>query len=272
MKTFTSFKYFPSWAAAALALALLQGCASAPQGNPTDPADPLETFNRSVFNFNEGLDRAVLKPVATAYRDVTPRPVRTGVTSFFENISDMWSFFNNIMQAKPVEAADTFFRVTVNTFWGLGGIFDVASEMRIPKHKQDFGQTLGVWGVGTGPYLVLPVLGPSTFRGTLGLVVDWQGNLVTYIDNVPTRNSLTGLRLVNTRANLLNAGDLLDQAALDKYTFTRDIYLQRRGNLTGDDKAPVEERFDLPEDDPVNRALNAPSAPAPAPATPAPAP
>lgn len=269
MKTITSFKHFPSWAAAALALALLQGCASAPQGRLADPADPLETFNRSVFNFNEGLDRAVLKPVATAYRDVTPAPVRTGVTSFFENISDMWSFFNNVMQAKPVEAADTFFRVTVNTFWGLGGIFDVASQMNIPKHKQDFGQTLGVWGVAPGPYLVLPVLGPSTIRDTLGLVVDAQGNLVTHVDNVPSRNSLIGLRLVNTRANLLNAGNLLDQAALDKYTFTRDIYLQRRGNPSGDEKAPAEERFDLPADDPANSTFPAPSAPA-APAMPAP--
>lgn len=261
MKTFTIFKHFPSWTAAALALALLQGCASAPRGDMANPADPLESFNRSVFNFNEGLDRAVLKPVATAYRDVTPAPVRTGVTSFFENISDMWSFFNNLMQAQPVEAADTFFRVTVNTFWGLGGIFDVASQMNIAKHKQDFGQTLGVWGVAPGPYLVLPLFGPSTIRDTLGLVVDVQGNLVTHVDNVPSRNSLAGLRLVNTRANLLNAGNLLDQAALDKYTFTRDIYLQRRGNL-GDDKAPAEERFDLPEDDPANRVPATPTVPA----------
>ncbi|MEP6966159.1 MAG: VacJ family lipoprotein [Polaromonas sp.] len=262
MKTFTAFKYFPSWAAAALALALLQGCASAPQGYVADPADPLESFNRTVFNFNEGLDRAVLKPVATGYRNITPAPVRTGITSFFENISDMWSFFNNLMQGEPVEAADTFFRVTVNTFWGLGGIFDVASDMKIARHKEDFGQTLGVWGVGPGPYLVLPVMGPSTFRDALGLVVDAQGNLVTSVSNVPSRNSLTGLRLVNTRANLLNAGNLLDQAALDKYTFTRDIYLQRRGDLSGDDKAPSEERFDLPADDPANRALTAPAAPA----------
>ncbi|MEO7401335.1 MAG: VacJ family lipoprotein [Polaromonas sp.] len=268
MKTAVIFKHFPSWAAAALALALLQGCASAPHAGAADPADPLESFNRSVFNFNEGLDRAVLKPVATAYRDATPAPVRTGVTSFFDNISDMWSFFNNVMQARPAEAADTFFRVTVNTFWGLGGIFDVASQMRIPRHKQDFGRTLGVWGVAPGPYLVLPVLGPSTIRDALGLVVDGKGNLVMHADNVPVRNSLTGLRLVNTRANLLNAGDLLDQAALDKYTFTRDIYLQRRGNLPGDEKAPAEERFDLPEDDPANRAVTAP-AELTAPATPA---
>ncbi|MGV8803908.1 MAG: MlaA family lipoprotein [Polaromonas sp.] len=261
MKTITSFKHFPSWAAAALALALLQGCASAPRGDAANLADPLETFNRSVFNFNEGLDKAVLKPVATAYRDVTPAPVRTGVTNFFDNISDMWSFFNNLMQARPVDAADTFFRVTVNTFWGLGGIFDVASEMRIPKHKQDFGQTLGVWGVAPGPYLVLPVLGPSTFRDTLGLVVDAQGNLVSHVDNVPSRNSLTGLRLVDTRTNLLGAGNLLDQAALDKYTFTRDIYLQRRGKPSGADKAPAEERFDLPEDSPANGTVTAPATP-----------
>ena len=271
MKTITLFKRFPLWAAAALALALLQGCASAPQGKLVNPADPLETFNRSVFDFNEGLDRAVLKPVATAYRDVTPAPVRTGVTSFFENISDMWSFFNNVLQAKPTEAVNTFFRVTVNTFWGLGGIFDVASEMRIPKHKQDFGQTLGVWGVAPGPYLVLPVLGPSTLRDTLGLVLDAKGNLVSHVDNVPVRNSLTGLRLVNTRTNFLDATDFLDQAALDKYTFTRDIYLQRRGKPADSNKASVEERFDLPEDDPANRPVTAPAAPA-SPATPAPAP
>ena len=246
------------WAAAALGLALLQGCASGPH---VSQYDPLEPFNRSVFRLNEGLDRVVLKPAATAYRDVTPTPVRTGVTSFFENISDFGSFFNNVLQAKPVAAADTFFRFTVNTFWGLGGIFDVASEMKIPKHKEDFGQTMGIWGVASGPYLVLPVLGASTVRDSVGLLVDAQASLLSNADNVPVRNSLTGLRVIDTRANLLNAGDLLDQAALDKYTFSRDIYLQRRqSQIEQSGTPPPEERYDLPETTP---ATTAPAAPGP---------
>lgn len=244
-----TFKRVSAWTAAALALVLVQGCATGPQANP---ADPLEPFNRGVFSFNEGLDRAVLKPVATAYQNVTPAPVRTGVTSFFENISDVWSFVNNVLQAKPQYAMDSFFRVTVNTLWGVGGIFDVASELKIPKHSEDFGQTLGVWGVTPGPYVVLPLFGSSTVRDSAGLVVDLKGNLISHADNVPVRNSLTGLRLVDTRANLLNAGNILDQAALDKYTFTRDAYLQRRQSLIGGDKpAEPEERYDLPEGTPA---------------------
>lgn len=255
-----TFKQASGWAVATLAFALLQGCASGPAANP---ADPLEPFNRSMYNFNEGLDRAVLKPVATAYQNVTPQPIRTGVTNFFENISDAWSFVNNVLQAKPVEAADSFFRFTTNTLWGVGGIFDVASDLKIPKHKEDFGQTLGTWGVASGPYLVLPLFGPSSVRDTAGLVVDLQGNLVSRTDNVPVRNSLTGLRLVDTRANLLGATNVLEQAALDKYTFTRDFYLQRRRSLLGDDSAGAhvepEERYDLPE---VAPASSAPAAPA----------
>jgi phospholipid-binding lipoprotein MlaA len=255
MTTRITLKTASRWAAAALAMALLQGCASGPHASQYDPLEP---FNRSVFRLNEGLDRAVLKPVATAYRDVTPRPVRTGVTSFFENLSDFGSFFNNVLQAKPVEAADTFFRFTVNTFWGLGGIFDMASELKIPKHKEDFGQTLGVWGLASGPYLVLPVLGSSTVRDSAGLLVDAQASLLANADNVPVRNSLTGLRVIDTRANLLNAGNVLDQAALDKYTFSRDIYLQRRqSQIEQSGTAPAEERYDLPED------AQAPAAPAP---------
>lgn len=248
------------WAAAAFALALLQGCASGPAANP---ADPLEPFNRTVFNFNDGLDRAVLKPVATAYQNVTPQPVRTGVTNFFENISDAWSFVNNVLQGRPVEAADSFFRFTTNTLWGVGGIFDVASALKIPKHKEDFGQTLGTWGVGSGPYVVLPLFGPSSVRDTAGLVVDMNGNLVSRADNVPARNSLMSLRLVDTRANLLGAGNVLEQAALDKYTFTRDFYLQRRRSQLGkngvDERVEPEERYDLPEAAPAN---DAPAVPA----------
>ena len=155
-------------------------------------------------------------------------------------------------------AADSLFRVTTNTLWGLGGIFDVASDMKIPKHSEDFGQTLGVWGVGSGPYLVLPVLGPSSVRDTAGLVVDYQLDAVSQASNVRVRNSLTTLRAVNVRANLLGAGDVLDQAALDKYSFTREIYQQRRNSLIGNAPVEKEERFDLPE--------GASTTPAPAPA------
>jgi phospholipid-binding lipoprotein MlaA len=246
MTTQTTMKR--GWAAAALALALLQGCATGPNANP---ADPLEPFNRAMFSFNEGVDRAILKPVATAYRDVTPQPVRTGVTSFFGNISDVWSLVNNLLQAKPEAAADSLFRVTVNTLWGLGGIFDVASEMRIPKRSEDFGQTLGHWGLASGPYVVLPLLGPSSVRDSVGTLVDIQGDLVGQADNVPVRNSLIGLRAVNMRANLLGAGDVLEQAALDKYSFTRDAYLQRRRNHIGGPAVEKEERYDLPETAPT---------------------
>ena len=259
MKQATSLKKVPVWASAALAMALLQGCATGPQANP---ADPLEPFNRGVYSFNEGLDRAVLKPVATAYQNITPSPVRTGVTNFFENISDVWSMVNTVLQAKPAEAMDSLFRVTTNTLWGVGGIFDVATELKIPKHKEDFGQTLGTWGMPSGPYVVLPLFGPSSVRDTAGRVVDIQGNLVSQADNVPVRNSLKTLDLVDTRANLLRAGDLLDQAALDKYAFTRDAYLQRRRSLIGgNERTEPEERFDLPE----APATSAPTAPAASP-------
>jgi phospholipid-binding lipoprotein MlaA len=246
------------WASAALVLALLQGCATGPNANP---ADPLEPLNRTVFKFNDGLDRAVIKPVATAYQNVTPALVRTGVTNFFGNISDVWSVVNNVLQAKPQAAIESFFRVTTNTLWGLGGIFDVASDMKIPKHSENFGQTLGHWGVASGPYLVLPVLGPSPVRDSLGTLVDSQGDLVTQgVDNISVRNSLVGLRLVNLRANLLGVEDFLEQASLDKYTFARDIYLQRHRSSRAVD-APAEERYDLPEEAP---GAEQPTVPVPA--------
>jgi phospholipid-binding lipoprotein MlaA len=249
MTSNNTMKKSTGWAGAAvLAVVLLQGCATGPGANPSDPLEP---FNRAMFGFNEGVDRAVLKPVATVYRDVTPQPVRTGVTSFFGNISDVWAIVNNLLQGKGEFAADSLARVTTNTLWGLGGIFDVATELKIPKHSEDFGQTLGVWGVGSGPYLVLPLLGPSSVRDTAGLVVDSQLDLVTQASNVRVRNSLTTLRVVNVRANLLGAGDVLDQAALDKYSFTREIYQQRRTSLIGNAPAEKEERFDLPEGAPA---------------------
>ncbi|MHB1198728.1 MAG: MlaA family lipoprotein [Polaromonas sp.] len=233
------------WATAALALALLQGCATGPNANP---ADPLEPFNRTMFGFNDGLDRAIVKPVATAYQKITPSPVRTGVTNFFGNISDAWSVVNNLLQFKPAQAGDSLARVVLNTTFGLGGLLDLATAANIPKHTADFGQTLGVWGVASGPFLVLPVVGPSSVRDSVGLLVDIQGDLVTQgIDNVPTRNSLIVLRAVNRRANVLGVGEVLDQAALDKYSFTREVYLQRRRSMVGGAAVEPEVRYDLPE-------------------------
>lgn len=224
-----------------LALALLQGCAVGP-----NPRDPFEPFNRSVTRFNDGLDEAIVKPVAQAYQDTVPSPVRTGVNNFFGNLSDAWSFVNNVLQAKPQAAVDSFMRVSVNTLIGLGGVLDWATPMGIERHREDFGKTLGRWGMATGPYLVLPVLGPSTVRDAAARVVDAKGDLVLQIDNVPVRNSLYVLRAVDLRASLLRAGEVLDQAALDKYSFTRDAYLQRRGVVI-DTNGDPEERYDLPE-------------------------
>lgn len=208
-----------------VALAVLTGCATGPHANPDDP---FESYNRSMTRFNEHVDAAVLKPVATAYVEVTPTPVRTGVSNFFANLADVWSFVNNVLQLRAEGAANSFMRVNVNTFFGLGGLLDVASELGIERSRQDFGLTLGRWGVGTGPYVVLPILGPSTLRDTVALPVDTMGNPIRYADPVSARNALYGLRVVDTRANLLRAGAVIDGAALDKYSFTRDVFLQVR--------------------------------------------
>ncbi|WP_372659957.1 VacJ family lipoprotein [Hydrogenophaga sp.] len=209
----------------AFLLVLLTACASGPNANPKDPLEP---FNRSMSRFNDGVDEAVLKPVAEVYRDATPDLVRTGVSNFFSNMRDLWSFINAAAQLRPKEAAENFMRFNVNTFMGVAGIFDVASEMGIPRTKLDFGQTLGRWGVPSGPYLVLPLFGPSTFRDTAGFTVEARGDPVQGIDTIATRNSLYALRAVEARANLLRASSMLEGAALDKYSFTRDAYMQRR--------------------------------------------
>lgn len=226
-------------AVAVLALAsALAGCASGP------PHDPLEPYNRGMTEFNDTVDAAVLKPVATVYQDVTPSVVRTGVSNFFSNIGDAWSFVNNVLQLRPEGSLHSAVRFTVNTFFGLGGLLDIAGEMGVDRHKQDFGLTLGRWGVPAGPYVVLPLLGPSTVRDTVAFPVDWRGNLLRDTYPVSVRNSLYGLRLVNTRANLLRASTVLDAAALDKYTFTRDVYLRVRNQ----DSAPPPRRGQVGDD------------------------
>ena len=227
-------------------LAVLQGCASGPNANP---ADPLEPLNRTVFQFNDGLDRAVFKPVATAYKNVTPAPIRTGVGNFFGNLLDVRTFINNVLQLKAQDAVETAIRLGVNTVFGLGGLLDVASEMQLERQPQDFGQTLGRWGVASGPYLVLPVLGSSSVRDAVGTVIEGSTDVVTNLPDVPTRNSLTVLRVVDLRAGFLQASELLDLASLDRYAFARDAYLQRkRAGVAGRGAgAAAEERFDLPE-------------------------
>jgi len=224
-----------SWAVLVLAVLMLSGCATGPNANLRDPLEP---FNRGMYQFNDTVDRAVVKPVATVYRDVLPSPVRTGVTNFFGNLQDAWSFVNNSLQLKGEAAGNSLMRFSVNTFLGFGGLLDIASEMRIERRTEDFGQTLGHWGVGAGPYLVLPLLGSSTLRDTAALPVDAQGNLVSGVGDVPTRNSLTALSLLNRRARLLDASSILDQVALDSYTFTRDAFLQRRQNDVYDGYPP----------------------------------
>jgi len=206
------------------ATALLAGCA----GFNTNPRDPLEPMNRHVMAFNDGVDAMVLKPTATVYRQAVPPLVRTGVSNFFGNLGDGWNFVNSLLQFKFQNAAENFMRLNVNTFFGLGGILDIASELNIERHKEDFGQTLGRWGVPAGPYLVLPLLGPSTLRDTLALPIDRKADPVHQVDSIDVRNSLYVLRAVDVRANLLRIGSVIDDAALDKYSFTRDAYLQKR--------------------------------------------
>lgn len=216
------------------------GCATGPNA---DPRDPIEPFNRAVYGFNDALDTTVLKPVATAYRDVTPQLIRRGVGNFFANLEDIWSFVNNALQFKGQAAGDSLARFGINTFFGMGGIFDLASDLSIEKHSRDFGQTLGYWGVAPGPYLVLPLLGPSSLRDTVALPVDMAGDLVSQVSHIPTRNSAKVIRIIDNRSELLRAGDMLDEIALDKYSFIRDAYLQRRRNAIYDGNPP-EERFD----------------------------
>jgi phospholipid-binding lipoprotein MlaA len=221
--------------AVALMAVALSGCATS--GNQKDP---IEGFNRAMFAFNEGLDAVVIKPVAQGYDAVMPSPVRTGVTNFFGNIADLFIGVNNLLQGKPAEAVSDIGRVLVNSTIGILGLIDVASDMGMEKHEEDFGQTFGRWGVGDGAYVVVPVFGPRTVRDTAGLVLDVAADPVGHVDHVPTRNSLLALRIVDTRADLLAADKVIEEAALDKYSYVRDGYLQRRLNLIHDGNAPRE--------------------------------
>ena len=201
----------------------LSGCATATVDNP----DPYEGFNRAMFKVNEGID-VVLKPVAQGYDTAAPLPVKVGVGNFFGNLADVWTSFNNFLQGKGGDGLSDVGRFLINTTVGIGGIFDVASEMGLEKHSEDFGQTLGVWGVGEGAFLFWPILGPRTTRDTFGWAVDLYGDPLSYVTDVPIRNSLWAVRLIDKRASLLPADKVVEQAAFDKYTYIRDAYLQNR--------------------------------------------
>ncbi len=226
--------------AMAAVLALLAGCATIQdaRGGPGQRLDPWEKWNRKVFNFNEDLDQAVLRPVATAYANVTPQPVRRIIGNFFANFADAWSAVNNLLQGKVQAGLDDATRVGANTLFGLLGILDVASEMGLEHHYEDFGQTLGRYGVGAGAYMVLPVLGPSTVRDAAAIAVDRLASPPGFFEGTGTQIGLTVLQIVNTRAGLLGATRVIDEISLDKYTFVRDAYLQRRRSLVFDGDAP----------------------------------
>ena len=211
--------------------------------------DPFEGWNRAVYRFNDGIDTAILKPLARGYQAVVPELARTGVSNFFGNIGDVWSAVNNLLQGKGEAAATMLFRVGANTLFGIGGLFDVASDLGMERKSEDFGQTLGVWGLPAGPYTVLPLLGPSSLRDTAGLTLDLQAGVGAYSHDRRATNSLTALQLVDTRANLLTASKMLDDIALDKYSFVRDAYLSRRRNQVYDgDPPPLPEEKDNKDD------------------------
>lgn len=219
------------------AIATLSGCASL---KTSAPGDPLEPINRGLFSFNNTFDHYLFKPIAKGYDAVVPSPIKTGVSNVFQNMSDVQSIVSSGLQLKGAKMGDDMGRVLLNTTMGVGGIFDLATPMGIERGNEDFGQTLGYWGIGAGPYLVLPFLGPSSTRDIVGRVVDGQTDPLGYVSSVPVRNSLTGLRVVDARVSLFPVEGLANQAALDRYTFFRSAYLQRRESLVLDGKRPKE--------------------------------
>jgi phospholipid-binding lipoprotein MlaA len=226
-----------------LASLILSGCASTSAGN--NPKDPLEGFNRSIYKFNDTLDKAVLKPVAQGYKTVMPDRAQKMVHNFFSNIDDIFVTANDLLQLKFAQAASDFTRVWVNSTFGIFGLFNVAD--RLEKHNEDFGQTLGYWGVGSGPYLVLPFLGPSSARDGTGWYVDSYYGLIENIEDIPTRNSLWASNKLDQRVQLLDAEAVIEDTVVDRYSFIRDAYMMRRQSLVYDGDPPREKYDD--EDD-----------------------
>ncbi len=224
-----------------LAVLTLQGCAH--RGPYEEASDPLEPINRMVYTFNDKLDKYVLKPVAQRYQAHVPVVVRTGVRNFFSNLGEPLTIVNDVLQAKPAAAASDFMRFTFNTVFGVAGLFDVATGWDLPKHKEDFGQTFAVWGIGEGWYLVLPLLGPSNVRDTAGLPFNWQWDPVLYTERA-VKYSASGLRVVSQRADLLTASKVLDAATLDPYISVREAYRQKRWSDQHDGEPPEPDFFD----------------------------
>jgi phospholipid-binding lipoprotein MlaA len=251
-----------------LALLALSGCASLRE------PDPFEKVNRKVFAFNDAVDDAVIRPAAELYLNVAPRPVRIVLNNFFSNVRDAWSAFNLLLQGRVIDATSDMLRFTTNTGLGLFGMIDIATEIGLERHGEDFGMTLGRWGFPAGAYIVWPILGPSTVRDSIGLPVDVLAVPDPFISGVATRNVLTATRIISTRANLLKATRVLDDIALDRYSFVRDAYLQRRRSLIYNGEPPDAGgvRYDLPDTEPAppDAAASAPPAgPAAAPSAPA---
>ena len=229
-----------------LAVVAACGCATSPDA---DPRDPLEPMNRAVYEFNDTFDQAIATPVAKAYRGVLHVEIRNRISNFWSNIGDVFIGVNNVLQGKFQDGVEDWARVAFNSTIGLFGIHDVASDMGLEKHDEDFGQTFGRWGVGSGPYLVIPFIGPSTLRDGTGLVLDFHFDPWNDVTPSSFRDPMWALRFVNRRAELLDASSLLEQAALDRYIFLRDAYLQRRRNQIYDGQPPRRR-----EEDDVNEA------------------
>jgi phospholipid-binding lipoprotein MlaA len=214
-------------AAASLTLLVTSGCATGPDRKPGDPFEPA---NRAIFTFNDALDTHIAQPIAKGYQKVTPQPIRQAITNFFSNLGDVSNFANDLLQLKITDATEDLMRLAMNSTFGLGGLIDFATPAGLPKHHQDFGLTMGHYGVPAGPYLVLPVFGPSSVRDGIGMGVDVKFNILNYIEPA-VRNPMYIAQFVSARADLLGATDLLQQAALDKYSFVRDAYRQQRQSL-----------------------------------------
>lgn len=226
-----------------ITVTFLSGCAHV--AGPPNPKDPFESYNRAMFAFNDNVDKYLFKPVAETYDEIMPEPVKTGVSNFFSNIGDIFVIINDLLQFKFEQALHDLSRFIFNTTIGLYGIFDVATPMGLEKHHEDFGQTLATWGVGEGPYIVLPFLGSSTIRDTAGLIVDSSYDPIYDIKDTEGRVATVGLRLIDIRYRLLKASRIVDQAALDRYSFVRDAYLQFRKNQVYDGNPPQDKKPEL---------------------------
>lgn len=230
--------------AAGGALAALAACATVPPDAGRNPADPWERMNRQVFDFNDRLDRALIKPVAQAYTSAVPRPVRSCVGNVFANLGEVTSITNALLQGRPTDVAIDTCRFVLNSTIGILGCFDVANSMGLERNKQDFGLTLGKWGFQPGAYLVIPLLGPSTVRDALGEIPDYLTDPISYVTPTRDRYLIDAGAAVDKRAQLLDATKLVEEIALDKYVFTRDAYLQRRRSRVYEGNPPPLEEDD----------------------------